>query len=283
MTLCYLNGEIEHLKDARVSVLDRGFLFGDGVYEVVPVYAGKPFYWERHMERLARSLKKTGIEAKTELLEQSVQELISRADSDYLALYIQITRGAAATRKHFFPRPAPSPTVFMMATPLAPVAAEKIQNGVCCRSEKDFRWQRGDIKSISLLGAVLVSEEATAGGYEETIFVRDGVVTEAAACNIIVVQDKNHVVTPVADERILRGITRDVVLEIARSLDIEVVERDVTRAELAVAPEVWITSSTREVLPVTELDGVAIGSGKPGAVFQKVYAALRRHIENGGF
>ncbi len=283
MTQCFLNGEIMPLAEARVSPLDRGFLFGDGVYEVAPVYARKIFCRRRHFRRLARNLEAIQIRFDPESLSVPARQLIDSAESDSgdLSLYIQITRGASPIRKHAFPSPSPEPTAFMFATPRAPVAEEKIRLGVSCRTMDEFRWLRADIKSVSLLGAVLAAQRAAECGDEEVILIRDGFAGEAAACNIFAVSG-GTLLTPPADCRILPGISREVTLELARRDGVRVAERDISRAELAAADEIWLTSSTREVLPVTLLDGAPVGTGKPGAVFAAVSAAFRRFVEDGG-
>ena len=281
MTRCFLNGEFMPLAAAKVSVLDRGFLFGDGVYEVIPVYARKMFCRGRHFRRLARNLAEIQIQFDPESLGEAARRLIDDADSGELSLYIQITRGAAETRRHAFPAPSPSPTAFMFAAPRAPVPAEKIRRGVSCRTMDEFRWLRADIKSVSLLGAVLAAQSAAESEDEEVILIRDGFVGEAAACNVFVVAGET-ILTPPADCRILPGVTREVALELARRDGLRVAERDISRAELAAANEIWLTSSTREVLPVTILDGAPVGTGKPGALFAAVSAAFRRFAEDGG-
>lgn len=278
---CFLNGELLPLEAARIPVLDRGFLFGDGVYEVVPVYQRRLFCRARHWRRLARNLAEIGIVAEIDSLIAPAQKLVAQfADADS-CLYIQVTRGVAATRAHVFPSPPPSPTIFMMPLARVPVAAEKRRVGVACATMEELRWQRADIKSISLLGSVLAAQHAAAAGYEEVIMLRDGQVSEAAVCNVFMVHD-GKLFTPLANQYILPGITREIVIELARQTGVEAVERDIMQAELAAAAEIWLTSSTREILPVTQLDGVSVGDGRPGAVFAKVLAALHQFIKNGG-
>lgn len=281
MTQCFLNGEIMPLAAAKVSVLDRGFLFGDGVYEVIPVYARKMFCQQRHLRRLARNLAEVQIQFAPESLVAAAQQLIDSADSGELSLYIQITRGVSAARKHAFPVPPVSPTAFMFAALRPPVAAEKSRDGISCRTLDEFRWLRADIKSVSLLGAVLAAQHAVESGDDEVIFIRDGLVGEAAVCNVFVVSG-GMLLTPPADHRILPGISREVVLELARRDGVRVAERDITRADLAAADEIWLTSSTREVVAVTILDGAPVGTGKPGAIFAAVSAAFRRFVKDGG-
>lgn len=283
MTQCFLNGAIMPLTEAKISPLDRGFLFGDGIYEVIPIYDGKMFCRRRHFRRLARNLAEIRIAFDAESLLAPAQRLIDSAAADNagdLSLYIQITRGASPIRKHAFPVPPPPPTAFMFAAPRAPIANEKIHRGVSCRTMEEFRWLRADIKSSSLLGAVLAAQHAAECGDEEVILIRDGFAGEAAACNIFAVVG-GALITPPADRRILPGISREIAMELARRRGIRVFERDIPRAELAAADEIWLSSSTREVLPVTLLDGAPVGDGKPGALFAAVFAAFRRFVQNG--
>lgn len=280
MDKCFLNGEVMPLSEATISPLDRGFLFGDGVYEVIPVYSRKLFCWSRHARRLARNLAEIQIDYDVEALLSPAESLIADAGESELSLYIQITRGVGAKRAHAFPQPPLSPTVFMLATPRPLIAEEKRRDGVACHTMKEFRWRRADIKAVSLLGAVLAAQQAAERGDEEVILLRDGIVGEAAVCNVFVVSG-GTLRTPKADERILPGITREVVLELARGENIPVLEDDITRAELASADEIWLSSSTREILPVTSLDGAPVGEGKPGEVYELVAGAFRRFVESG--
>ena len=278
--ICFLNGELLALEAARISVLDRGFLFGDGIYEVVPVYQRRFFCRARHWRRLARNLAEINIAAKIDSLIAPAQELVERfADADSY-VYIQVTRGVAATRGHAFPVVPPSPTVFMMAMARASVTAKKRSDGVACMTMEELRWRRADIKSVSLLGSVLAAQHAAAAGCEEVILLRDGRVGEAAACNVFMVH-AGKLFTPPANQHVLSGITREVVIEVARQAGVEVVEREIMQAELAAAAEIWLTSSTREIIPVTQLDGAPVGAGRPGAVFAKVLAAFHQFLQDG--
>ena len=282
---CFLNGEMMPLSAAKVSVMDRGFLFGDGVYEVVPAYGRKLFCWRRHLRRLSENLCKIQMAAELannpKSLTAPAEKLIAEfADADSM-LYVQITRGAAATRRHAFPEPPPSPTVLMIPFSRPPVSADKIEKGVSCRTMEEFRWRRADIKSVSLLGGVLAAQQAAATDSEEVILIRDGLVGEAAACNVFAVIG-DELTTPPADERILPGISREVALELSREGGTKTTERDIAAEELKAADEIWLTSSTREIMPVTMLDGVPVGDGRPGRVFQKHAAAFRRFIQTGG-
>lgn len=269
MSICYLNGEFLPLADAQVSVLDRGFIFGDGIYEVVPAFDGRPFRLEAHLDRLAQSLEATAIAnphpraAWTAL----IYELIAaNPPAGGLSIYVQVTRGVAA-RNHAAP-PAGIPTVFAMASPFAtgidpaPVAAIVLT---------DNRWQHCDIKAISLLPNVMARTAATIAGVYEAILVRDGFLTEGAASNVFVVLD-GRIKTPPKSGAILPGITRDAVVEVLAGSAAAVVEVQVSRAELLAADEIWLTSSTRDIVPVTTLDGQSVGTGVVGAVYRRVNA-----------
>ena len=272
---CYLNGKFLPLASARISVLDRGFLFGDGVYEVIPVYAGKPFYWQRHLQRLQISLDAIRLPFDTTGLEAAAQQLIDDNDDTELALYLQITRGVTAKRRQAPPAEV-SPTVFMMCNSRPPINEQKFKEGCACITMEDFRWQRCNIKSVSLLAAVLIAGDTEQSGMDEAVLLRDGVLSEGASCNYIIIHNR-RLLTPVADNRILCGISYQLVLEIAEKLGYSVEARDIYRAELFGADEIWLTSSLREMLPVTILDGAPIGDGKVGDIFREVYAAWQVH------
>lgn len=282
MANCYLNDRICDLHEASVSVLDRGFLFGDGVYEVVPVYARMPFYWQAHMARLAQSLTAIDLEFDLARLAAPRDSLIAQCEQAEQSLYLQITRGVVYPRKHPPPdKNKTTPTLFMVAQPRAAPLPELHARGIACITQADFRWLRGFIKSTSLLPAVLLANEAKKAAVEETILIRDGIVTEGFSSNVMLVHGQ-VVSTPVADARILKGVTYEVVLQCAEQAGFEVVRREIGEAELWTADEIWISSSTREMLPVTRLDDKPIGGGKPPATqtaFQKVYAEFKKHVE----
>ena len=268
MPLCYLDGEYLPLHEAKVSVLDRGFIFGDGVYEVVPAFAGRPFRLDAHLARLERSLAAIGITpplsraAWTKVLER----LIAHHGGGEQTLYLQITRGVAP-RNHL-PPPDAVPTVFAMCNPLAPV---DWNSPVCAVLREDFRWTRCDIKSISLLANVLLRQEAAAAGAHEVILVRDGLVTEGAASNVFIVSG-GRVRTPPLSTHLLPGVTRELLVELLAGSADAVLETEITRAELLAADEVWLCSSGRELAPVSTVDGQRIGAVCPGPVFTRVAA-----------
>ncbi|HEY1608382.1 MAG TPA: D-amino acid aminotransferase [Paraburkholderia sp.] len=285
-------GELTPLADARIPVLDRGFIFGDGIYEVVPVYAltaqgagallRVPFRIAHHLARLARSLGKVSIANPFD--EHGWRELIARvvdaneragaiARDAHAIVYIQVTRGVAK-RGHAFPAGI-QPTVFVMVTPLAlPDDAERA-NGVRCVSAEDRRWLHCDIKSVSLLGNVLMAQHAAEHDAAETIQLRDGFVTEGSSTNVWVVRD-GALYAPPLSNLILEGIRYGLVEELASECGIGFEAREIDDATLRSADELMISSATKEVLAVTELDGRPVGSGKPGPVYAALYAAYQR-------
>ncbi|MCA1978208.1 MAG: D-amino acid aminotransferase [Thiobacillus sp.] len=273
--IAYLDGVFLPLSDARVSVLDRGFVFGDGVYEVVPVYSRRPFRLDEHLRRLQHSLD--GIRLANphgvEVWRSIVGELIARQDFADQSVYLQVTRGVAP-RDHAFPRGV-APTVFLYAQPLIPATAEQKAAGVCAITAPDPRWQHCDIKAISLLANVLMRQRAVDAGCAETVMLRDGLLTEGAASNIFVVKD-GLLRTPAPSPHMLTGITYDVVLELAAAHGIPARVGDVTEAELRAADEVWMTSSTKEIMPVIQLDGVPVGGGVPGPLARQMDALYQQ-------
>jgi D-alanine transaminase len=273
--MIYLDGEFMPIEQAKVSVLDRGFIFGDGVYEVIPVYSRRPFRLEEHLVRLQTSLDaiRIGNPYPTARWSELVAKVIAGNAWEDQNVYLQITRGVAR-RDHVFPKGL-TPTVFIMANPLVPPTAEQIRKGAPAIVLPDFRWLRCDIKSIALLGNCMLRTLAADAGCAEAILVRDGLLTEASASNVFVVKG-GTVLVPPKSHLILPGITYDVVLEILRANAIAHEVRPVTENELRSADEIWITSSSREVLAITTLDGKPVGrgedAGKPGPVGARVYA-----------
>ena len=278
MGTVYLNGEYLPVESAKVSVMDRGFLFGDGVYEVIPVFGGKAFRGDEHLRRLDYSLRETGIpQPLTRAQWHAVFERLialtgGEGGGGDQAIYLQITRGVAAQREHKFPQ-ACVPTVFAMSRALAAPPAE-IPAPIACIAVPDIRWQRCDIKSISLLGSVLMTQQAVAVGANEAILLRDGVVLEGASSNVFaVVNGVLH--TAPKDRHILAGITRDLIVELAQQHGLELRESAVTIEQLHRASEVWISSSTREMAPVATLDGKCVGNGGAGPIFNRIWQWYR--------
>ena len=277
LPVAYLNGRHLPLADARISPLDRGFLFGDGVYEVIPVYAGRLFHLPAHLKRLQYSLDAIRLgnphtdREWTVLLERLVRE----NDGGDQALYLQVTRGADASRDHAFPKGVPA-TVFAMCSPLAGLPEDLKVRGARVVTLADIRWQRCDIKSTALLGNVLLRQDATDRACHEAILVRDGHATEGTASSLFVVA-RGTLITPPKGPELLPSITRDVVLELARRHGIPSRESPIPVAELGGAEEIWLASSTREVYAVTEVDGRPVGSGKPGPVWQRMFESFQQH------
>lgn len=281
-TLCYLNGEYTPLNLAKVSVLDRGFLFGDGIYEVVPVYGRQVFRFGEHMARFDRTLAKVRIAnpyTAAEWLERCRRLIDAHTARDQL-LYLQVTRGVAP-RDHVMPTDI-EPTVFMMTSPMKPPSAEQRHRGVACITARDFRWERGDIKSTSLLGNVLARQMSADQGAVETIMFRDGFLTEGAACNVWVVRE-GAVLGPPKSEHVLEGIRFELIRELCEEEGIAFNLRPISEGEVGTADELMLSSATKEVLSVTTLDGEAVGHGalrgKPGPVYAKLYAAYQRAKE----
>jgi D-alanine transaminase len=277
--LCYLNGDYLPLNQAKVSVLDRGFIFGDGVYEVVPVYGRKLFRFDEHMARLTRSLGKVRIanpHTRNEWLERCRRLTAGQASDDQL-LYLQVTRGVA-WRDHVMPTDI-EPTVFMMASPMKPPAPEQRHHGVACVTARDFRWERGDIKSVSLLGNVLARQMSADRGAQETIMFRNGFLTEASASNVWVVHE-GALLGPPKSELVLEGIRVDLLRELCEEEGIAYNLRPIPEAEVLAADELMLSSATKEVLAVTTLDGDPVGHGalrgKPGPVYARLHEAYQR-------
>jgi D-alanine transaminase len=274
LPICYLNGNYLPLAEARVSPLDRAFLFGDAVYEVLPVYASRPFRMREHLDRLNRSL--AGIRMPPPLSHaewaQLCQELISRNSAREAYLYLQVTRGAELGRNHAWPEGL-EPTLFAYVTALEPVSPALLEQGVAAVTAGDTRWARRDIKSTALLANILLKKLSADAGAFETILLENGELTEGSSTTVHVV--KNSVIhTPPNGHHILPGTTRDVVTELAARVGLRSESGRVTEADLRSADEIWLAFATRGVLPVTTLDGTAVGGGKPGPLFKRMSAAF---------
>ena len=270
----YLNGQFLPLEDAKVSVLDRGFIYGDGVYELVPVYGRRPYRLRQHLARLQRSLDGIRLanphtDAEWEAI---IAGLIGRMTFADQGVYLQVTRGAAK-RDHAFPAGV-APTVFMMSNPLVLPPREQVERGVAVVTAVDERWLHCDLKTISLLGNVLARQLAVDAGATETVLFRNGYLTEASASNVLLVRG-GVIVAPPKDNQILPGITYDVAFELAREGGLPIEVRPVPKDEALAADEMWLSSSTKEVLAVTSLDGRPFAGGKPGPVFRKVHALFQ--------
>ncbi|OFZ97690.1 MAG: D-amino acid aminotransferase [Betaproteobacteria bacterium RIFCSPLOWO2_02_FULL_62_17] len=276
----FLNGEMMPIGQARVSVLDRGFTFGDGVYEYIPVYSRRPFRLAEHISRLKASL------AAVELADphddarwgEIIRKVIAANPWEDQGVYLQVTRGAAP-REHAFPAGV-KPTVFVSAGALSTPPREQIDKGVAAITHEDFRWLRCDIKSISLLASCMLKNLAVKHGCAEAILLRDGFLTEAAASNVMIVSG-GTVLAPPKSHLVLPGITYDVVIELMEGSGVRHAVRPVTEAELRAADEIWLTSSSKEVLPVTTLDKQPVGrgdaAGRPGPLFRRVHALYQEY------
>jgi len=272
--MIYLNGEWMPIEQARVPVLDRGFIFGDGVYEVIPSYSGHPFRLREHLLRLQSSLDGVRIvnPYSLERWNELVRAIVAKNAWEDQGVYLQVTRGVAP-RDHAFPKGA-RPTVFMMSNPLVTPPPEQRERGVAAITVADNRWLRCDIKSVSLLANCLLRQSAVDAGADEAVLLRDGYLTEGSASNIFLVRN-GVIVTPPKTNFILPGITYDVVIELARANAMPLEIRQVSEAEVRDADELWLTSSTKEVLPISTLDGKPVGHGKcagrPGPVAARMH------------
>lgn len=273
--MIYLNGSFVPIEDARVSVLDRGFIFGDGVYEVIPVYSHIPFRLAEHLRRLQKSLD--GIQLKnphTDIeWEKLIEQVIASSKGEDQSVYLHITRGVAP-RNHAFPKDV-APTIFVMSSPLIVAPKELILTGVSAITANDNRWSRCDIKAISLLPNVLLRQMASDSDATETLLLRDGFLSEGSASSIFIVKNKILLVSPKSNF-ILPGITYDVVLELAVKYQMPYKIREISENDLRSSDEIILASSTKEILSITLLDGKKVGSGRPGEIFAQLY----QHYQN---
>lgn len=278
MGIVYLNGRYLPIEEASVSVLDRGFIYGDGVYELIPVYRRRPYRMAPHLARLQHSLDRIRLanphtSAEWEAI---VTGLVAQQPFDNQGVYFQVTRGVAK-RDHAFPKDVPA-TVFMMSNPLATPAADAVERGVACVTAVDERWMHCDVKSISLLGNVLMRQFAADRDAVETVMFRNGFLTEASASNVLIVRD-GAIVAPPKDHLILPGITYGAIYDLAQQGGIAFDMRPVRESEVWAADELWLSSSTKEVLAITTLDGKPVGhaahAGRPGPVFRRMFALFQ--------
>ena len=280
---CYLDGEFSNTRDAKVSVLDRGFIFGDGVYEVVPAYEGRPFRFQEHMQRLDRSLGEMRIanpmdrtawrKLVDELITRYAQHVDKKPQDTNQLVYLQVTRGVA-WRDHVMP-PDIAPTVFAMVNRLYIYTPEERAQGVMCVTADDFRWKKAHIKSTSLAGAVLSRQISADVGGNETIMFRDGFLSEAAASNVWVVKD-GVVLGPPKDHLVLEGIRYGLLEELCRKQGIRFELRRVSREEVMAADEILLSSATKEILACTVLDGKPVGNGKPGPIYDRLFSGYQQ-------
>jgi D-alanine transaminase len=282
--MVFLNGKFMPIEEARVPVLDRGFIFGDGVYELVPVYSRVPFRIDEHLARLERSLAAVRIRNPYSRAEwrDILLKVVEKQSFEDQGIYFQVTRGVAK-RDHAFPKDT-VPTVFVMSNPLTSPPKALVESGAAAVTAVDDRWHHCDIKSISLIGNCLLRQVSADAGAVETILFRDGKLTEASASNVFVVKG-GVILSPPKSNLILPGITYDVVVELAQAANLPFEFRDVSEAEVRGADELWVTSSSKEVLAIVQLDGKAVGAGKPGPAFAnmyKLYQAFKQKVMRAG-
>jgi len=278
LPICYLNGDFMPLRDARISPLDRGFLYSDGAYEVTPVYGGRPFRFDHHHDRLTRSLREIRMEdpLAREAWRDLYRQLIARnAHAGDLYIYVQVTRGAEFGRNHA-PLPDVPRTIFAFASPWPEGRAGWRENGLPAVTAQDTRWSRCDIKSVSLLANVLLRQLAVDAGASETILLRDGQLTDSSASSVHVVID-GELRTPPNSWKLLPGTTRGVIEEVAGKAGVQWRAVAVSEQELRSASEILLGAATREVQPITTLDGKPVGTGKPGPVWRKLYDAYQAY------
>ena len=284
MSIVYLNGEYLPITEAKVSVLDRGFLFGDGVYEVIPAYGGHLFRLPEHLQRLQNSLN--GIYLENPLTDQQWQQVLNdivlKNIGEDQSVYLHVSRGVAAKRDHVFPDETHA-TVFIMSNELKSPKIDELAKGVSAITLDDIRWQACHIKATALLANTMLKQKAKEEGAVEAILISNGLAQEGAASNIFMVTD-GLLVTPPNSPFLLPGITRDLVLSLARNNHIACEEREITEAELHQASELWMTSSTKEIVPIIELDGKPVGNGQYGPIWEsmiKIYQNCKNGLRQG--
>ncbi len=283
-TNVYLNGRFLPLEEAQVPVMDRGFLFGDSVYEVIPAYAGRLFRLPHHLQRLDDSLGAIRMEnpMSPEQWQSMLEELLAQQPGTDQSVYLQVTRGADTTRDHAIP-PGITPTVFAMANPIPPLNPKYARDGIKAITLDDIRWRLCNIKTTALLANVLLRQQAVDEAAMEAILIRDGNATEGAASNLFIVRD-GVLITPPKSRFLLPGITRDLILELADKTGVAYAEQAISEQELKSADEVWLTSSTKEIMPVTDLDGKPVADGKPGTLFttmSQLYSDYKERVQAG--
>jgi D-alanine transaminase len=277
LPLSYLNGEFVPLREARISPLDRGFLYSDGVYEVMPVYGGRPFRFEAHAARLTRSLAEIQMEDPHTRAEwrELIGTLITRNGDGDQYVYWQVTRGAEFGRNHA-PLPKIPRTVFAFCAPLPVTSAETLEQGVACVTAEDTRWARCDVKSVSLLANILLRQLAVEADAAETILLRGEELMEASSSAVHIVAG-GVIVSPPKSHKILPGTTRSAMEEVATKAGMQYTAARISEQQLRSADEIWISAATREVQPVTLLDGLPVGTGKPGPAWRRIYEEWQRY------
>ncbi|KTD50896.1 D-amino acid aminotransferase [Legionella quateirensis] len=277
MNIAYVNGEYCNLTDAKISIFDRGFLFGDAVYEVLPVYHGQPYFVERHIDRLNSNLQKIKIETPDMDWNKLIHKLISENNGGDLQIYIQVTRGNQGARKHDIPSQIkPSVIAFTLHTSY-PTQQEK-ERGLNAKLIEDIRWDRCDIKTTSLLANILLNDEAVSSGFHTSILVRDGLVTEGSTSNVFIVTHDNVIKTPKLTHFCLPGVTRQVAIELINQLNLNFIEDNIESSELFNAKELWISSTTKEIFPITRLNDSLINQGHVGDYWRIINESYQRLI-----
>jgi len=278
--IAYLNGDYLPLEKAKISTQDRGFLFGDGVYEVIPVYQKQIFTLDAHIERLKHSLEATSI--LNPLTDNDWQKLLYKIvhlhpwQNQYL--YIQVTRGVQLQRDHL-PEPDLTPTLYTYSNELKPLASTIVENGISAITLEDIRWLRCDIKAITLLPNILLKMAAQQQGAQDAILIKpDGQVAEGTSNNVFILKDQT-LFTPPNGTQILPGITRSVILKLAESHQIQFIEKPLSQKDLETADEIWLTSSTKNAVPVTQLNNQPVGNGRPGEIWQRFQCYFDREIQ----
>ena len=274
MSIVFLNGEFLPLEQAKVSVLDRGFLFGDGVYEVIPVYKGALFCASAHIKRLSENLEAIKIGIKLDWLTILKQLIAQNGDGDK-QVYLQVTRGVDSLRQHRVSKLL-RPTIYASCTSLTLASTNKLQAGFSAITLEDLRWKHCHIKAVTLLPNILLYQQAIEQGSDEAILINDGYAIEGTSSNLFIVSNGTLVTTPL-NPQILGGITRDFIIQLSRSNNIVVDERMISEAELNSASEIWLTSSTKEIWPIVQLNNKSIGDGKPGLVWEKLFNLFQAH------
>lgn len=276
--IVYLNNAFLPLDQAHISVMDRGFLFGDGVYEVIPMFQGKLLRPHEHLQRFKKSLEAIRLDyAFEEKFFTDIFETLFQRNPDQgldRAFYLQITRGAYENREHIFPKQL-SPTIFAQCTPLTPLSVETLSHGAKAITVPDIRWAHCFVKAITLLPNVLLAQQALENDAKEAIMIRDGLAIEGVSSNLVIIKD-GTLITPPADGHILSGVTRMLIFEIAKQLQIPVIEKDIPLELLKTADEVWMTGSLKEILPITQIDETVVGNGQVGPLWHQFFQLYQR-------
>ncbi len=272
----YLNGKFTTKSNAQISIMDRGFLFGDGVYELIPVFNKKIFLLDKHLNRLKTSLNLIGMKT-IDGLEKVIEKLISNNTKRNFFIYLHVTRGEQTHRNHVYPQSI-EPTVLIMCEEYPSYNQSQINNGFSACIKEDFRWLKSNIKSISLLGNVLLKNYAVNNNFYETLLIRNNKLTEGSASNVFIVKDK-VIYTPKLSNELLPGVTRDLLIDLLNNQDMEVIESDITVDELLLSDEIWCSSSTNAVVPIVKVDDTVIGTGSTGDISTLAHKITKDFID----